>query len=798
MTRDLLDEARRRLPLPALMGQCGHGDRAKKSARCPFHDDSSNSFSVYQHDDGSWAWKCHAGCGGGDEPDWLAKLRGLTTGDACREFLKLAGVTGAPADGPRRIDATYDYADESGVVLFQVVRFEPKTFRQRRPDSAAPDGWSWKLDGVRRVLYRLPEIIAAVQRGETIIVAEGEKDVAALVANGFVATCNPGGAGKWLDGYTSTLSGADVVIVADKDAAGRNHARLIAAKLRGCARSVRIIELPDTNGRPVKDAADFFAAGASADDFRSAMAAAQPVALDSAPDLHAAGPPKNVSKPLIALPEVDEKDDGPAPFPLDALPPSMALLAAGVARTARVPDRLSGVCIIGIVSAAIGAGLEVQSDTQRTTRGNLFLLVSAETGTGKSRTFELIAAPLLDHQERLQEHWQKQSAPRLQSDLKILERELANLEKKVARATDSAERERLRGEHEYKTAQKTELAKRNVQPVLLVQDATTERLTAMVEEQGEVLFSASSDCRKVVDNLMGRYSATKSTDESFYLAGYSGDHVRVDRGGRPPVNLRRPCLGLLWFGQPDLIASMLGEDSLSASGFLPRNLICHSHAAPQRIEGEPEPIPGRVLADWATLVTDLLATYRQPGVANILQPTPQARQCFVEYHNALVDRRKVELRDVTGFVARWCENAWRMAVVLHAGQHGADAHNHPLGAETAANAVRVVEWFAAEQLDILARTRHQAAAKLDDEVLELLNDRIQGKRLQPEERQAGRPVDYVTARILQRVRIATGDAAHALLARMERDGVLEGKDVTPQGGGKSTRIYRQPINPVPE
>ena len=81
---DLIAQAKQRLPLPALISQCGHGDRAQKSARCMFHEDSHNSFSAFQRDDGSWAWKCHAGCGGGDEADWLAKLRGLSNADACR------------------------------------------------------------------------------------------------------------------------------------------------------------------------------------------------------------------------------------------------------------------------------------------------------------------------------------------------------------------------------------------------------------------------------------------------------------------------------------------------------------------------------------------------------------------------------------------------------------------------------------------------------------------------------------------------------------------------------------------
>ena len=51
--------------------------------------------------------------------------------------------------------ATYQYTDETGVLLYEVLRYEPKTFRQRRPDGNG--GWIWQLGDVRRVPYRLPE-----------------------------------------------------------------------------------------------------------------------------------------------------------------------------------------------------------------------------------------------------------------------------------------------------------------------------------------------------------------------------------------------------------------------------------------------------------------------------------------------------------------------------------------------------------------------------------------------------------------------------------------------------------------
>ncbi len=158
-----------------------------------------------------------------------------------------------------RIAATYDYQDAKGRLLFQVCRYLPKTFKQRRPDGNGE--WIWNMDGVQRVLFRLPELIRDKARGLPIFICEGEKDVLEMARYGFSATCNPGGAGKWQDSYTETLQGAVCIIVPDKDKAGNEHAALVASKLHGVAKSVRVIKLPGDN---VKDAADFFAAGGDA------------------------------------------------------------------------------------------------------------------------------------------------------------------------------------------------------------------------------------------------------------------------------------------------------------------------------------------------------------------------------------------------------------------------------------------------------------------------------------------------------------------------------------------------------
>lgn len=134
-----------------------------------------------------------------------------------------------------------------------MVRFEPKDFRQRRPNGT---GWDWRLGDIRRVLYRLPAVLEASAREEGVLVVEGERDVHAAEKAGVVATCNPGGAGKWRSEYAEALRGAQAVVVADRDQAGRDHAQEVVASLRGIAKSVDLVE-PAVG----KDLADHLAAG---------------------------------------------------------------------------------------------------------------------------------------------------------------------------------------------------------------------------------------------------------------------------------------------------------------------------------------------------------------------------------------------------------------------------------------------------------------------------------------------------------------------------------------------------------
>ena len=217
--------------------------------RCPAHEDLNASLSVSLAKSGRLLVHCFAGC---------------RTEDVCRALgIELKDLMcDDKAGSPATLTATYTYRDEKQTVRYQVLRYAPKGFRQRRLDEKG--GWIWNLKGVRRVLYRLPELLAAAER--RVLIVEGEKDADRLASLGFVTTTNSGGAGKWRSEFSECLRGRHVVILPDNDEPGRRHGEDVARSLSGVAASVRVLLLP---GLPDKgDASDWLDAGGTAEELK--------------------------------------------------------------------------------------------------------------------------------------------------------------------------------------------------------------------------------------------------------------------------------------------------------------------------------------------------------------------------------------------------------------------------------------------------------------------------------------------------------------------------------------------------
>lgn len=166
---------------------------------------------------------------------------------------------------------TFDYTDENGALLFQVGRTgngSAKQIRQRKPNGAGD--WVYSLGDVRRVLYRLPDVLAA----DVVFICEGEKAADALNAaleraglfGRHVATTNPHGALKWRDQYAGALDGKAAIILPDQDETGAAHGVAVGASLkaRGQVLELKRLDLPDL---PEKgDVADWLDAGGQIDE----------------------------------------------------------------------------------------------------------------------------------------------------------------------------------------------------------------------------------------------------------------------------------------------------------------------------------------------------------------------------------------------------------------------------------------------------------------------------------------------------------------------------------------------------
>lgn len=200
-------------------------------ALCPFHEDTRPSLSINLK---TGAFSCFGCNSKGDVFTFYMKKHNADFKTALMELAERAGNT----TKTRKISKVYDYVDASGKLVFQVVRFTPKGFSQRRPDGKG--GWIWNLQGVSLIPYNLPAVIKA----DTIFIVEGERDAETLKELGLIASCNPMGAGKWRAEFNEHFKGKRIVIIPDNDNVGRDHALTVARNLKGIAESVKVIELP--------------------------------------------------------------------------------------------------------------------------------------------------------------------------------------------------------------------------------------------------------------------------------------------------------------------------------------------------------------------------------------------------------------------------------------------------------------------------------------------------------------------------------------------------------------------------
>jgi hypothetical protein len=161
--------------------------------------------------------------------------------------------------------------------------------------------------------------------------------------------------------------------------------------------------------------------------------------------------------------------------------------------------------------------------------------------------------------------------------------------------------------------------------------------------------------------------------------------------------------------QPDLLQKAFSNERLLVGGFLARCLAADSKMEAQYEDENtmPEPNPD-IMQAWNSRIRSLVKTFRFAEESSWIPVEAEVRGLSRDFHNEIVDRVRGELADVSAFAMRWVERAWEVSLNLHSGIHEGECYRHPLSAETFSNAILIVRFFMAEQLDVLQMSRAQA------------------------------------------------------------------------------------------
>ncbi len=587
------------------------------TSRCPAHEDRNPSLSVSPGSRGrDVVLHCHAGCA----PDDVLAALSLTWTD----------IAAAAGDGGTSLAASitdiYPYVDEDGRLLFEVLRLTPKQFRQRRPDGSG--GHIWSTAGVRRVLYRLPQVIQAVHLGAPIFLVEGEKDANNLqrhldaTANGRgpgalgVATTTPGGAGKWtaVPDAGTILAGARVLIIADNDPTGIQHALTEAWDLRLHGADVSVY----TPAEGHKDITDHLSAGHGLDEL-------QPLDEEAYRDTSPTTPERSSPTPLPGI------EGSTPPFPTDALPEWIAAPVRAIAASLQLPDDLPAAIALGCLAATCQGRVKVRIPGSKWTEHvNLYLTAAVPPGAGKSPAFKILTRPLLTLEKE-----RAAAARTAQIDAegtqRILEGKLKNAEARAIKGEPGLDREAARIRHE--------LADLEVPHPLqeLADDATPEALADLMANNGGRLAVLSAE-GQVFDAMAGQYvDRGGKANLDIYLKGFSGDSLRQNRIKRDAIAIEECLLTICVTTQPAVLESLSAAPQLAQRGATARFM----YAVPPVNIGARD--RSRILdtidtKGWDDQLTAISRRLHQSLTARSIDLDPDAVKAFMAWDQAIEHR----------------------------------------------------------------------------------------------------------------------------------------------------------------
>jgi len=406
---------------------------------------------------------------------------------------------------------------------------------------------------------------------------------------------------------------------------------------------------------------------------------------------------------------------------LDALPERFRLPVEEVMRHYKVSALLPGVCALVVNSAALGRGVVTKSNV-RHTYANLYAIIGARSGVGKSVVFDELAAPIIEFQEEALKEFAAEQKPRAEAELKLLDQEIHELTKARRGAGKIEIDEDNRHERLCELFQQKAILEDELQFTsrLYCVDFTSEALGILLANNGEQMAVLTDEGGLPLHNMLGRYTKGEITDDVLLCKAKTVNSTTVDRVSRPPIVLHRPCVTMLLLVQPDLLQKAFSNERLLVGGLLARCLAADSKMELQYEDEKtlPEVDPG-IMARWNQHIRSLIKKFRFAKEPCWIAVGEGVKELSRKFHNEIVDQIRDSLCDISSFATRWVERAWETALNLHAGHYGDECYREPISSKTFSDAIRIARFFADRQLEVLQRPRIKALDEQRDRLKEI-------------------------------------------------------------------------------
>jgi replicative DNA helicase len=382
-------------------------------------------------------------------------------------------------------------------------------------------------------------------------------------------------------------------------------------------------------------------------------------------------------------------------FPVEVLPGWLGEYVAAVATATQTPPDLAGMLALAVLATVAAGAVEVQPRPGWQEPLCLFIAVGMDAGTRKSSVFTALTRPIADF-ERDQAAAALPGITETAVLRRIADQAAAHTEAAAGKAPAS-QQEEARAEAIARAAEASSLVVPPV-PRWLVDDATPEALAGLLATYGRIaLLSPEGD---VFDQMAGRYNQSAGPNLGVYLKAHAGDLLKVDRRGRPPEYIERPCLTIGLAVQPEVLRGLAGRPGFRGRGLLARFLYSLPPSLVGRRQPGAPPVPPAVADRYALELQALAASLTTPAGGDdgpaVLVLDQEAAELLLAFERELEPRLAAgsgDLAQLAGWAAKLAGATCRLAALLHLASHLRDGWARPITADTFAGSARLAGYL---------------------------------------------------------------------------------------------------------